>query len=225
MVIKEDAMMIVDNENMFAAKGEEYHEILRTSIVKTSSIKDRCEVFNILSSLSLTPGYKLGLRLAQEIGSAYYSKFYVYGENTEEDTDIMKYLYACPTEMGAWQVYLLLTSSTVMPIFWHGGYIRRKFIFNELDIKDVEAFEGKDISGLLNQNILQPSVEIRKIFKENENQDNGGKYEADIYCCYWNGWEGLVREHAKIIINNNRVVRYAIVGKFVIYEYDCGIFF
>jgi len=31
--------------------------------------------------------------------------------------------------------------------------------------------------------------------------DNDTKeYKADVYCCYWNNWEGLVRDHVVIVI-------------------------
>lgn len=143
------------------------------------------------------------------------SNYYVY-DNNNEDKDLLKYLHVDETPMGAWQVYLLMTSPTQLPTFWHGGYIERKFILRRDDLYDIKPLQNYELSDLLKQDILNPSVEVEK---------DSDLMTAQIHCCYWNEWKGLVREHVEIQMQNGKVTSYEEKDKFVIYKYDCGILF
>jgi hypothetical protein len=118
--------------------------------------------------------------------------------------------------MGAWQVYLLMTSPTLLPTFWHGGYIERRFILKEKDLYEIEPLQCFALSDLTKQGFLYPSVEI---------DDNAGTRTAHIHSCYWNDWKGIVREHFEIKMCNGKVTSYEEKDTFVIYKYDCGILF
>ena len=195
---------LVDRLNDFSLSGIDIHDIIRNSIVKTIGIKDKGELFNRAKALSLKSGYRLGLHLADngthEIGDESY--FYIFDDHgiehkifqsriDPEDVDT-SLINVMPTAMGAWQLYLLITSPTIMPVFWHGGYIVRKFIFSVDDLKSIEPIEHLDFSTLNHDGLLLPDV----IMSED------GK-EADVYCCYWNDWKGLVREHMRIRFNSD----------------------
>lgn len=143
--------------------------------------------------------------------------FYVYGNGLSEDKDILKYLRVKPTAMAAWQVYLLMTSNTVMPVFWHGGYIVRTFIFKEDDLNSIKQMKILDLSDLCKGNRLLPTVSIQT--------EGANRIIADIYCCYWNNWKGLVREHSRVVIEDSEVESYDVVDEFVYYKYDCGLRF
>lgn len=54
--------------------------------------------------------------------------------------------------------------------------------------------------------------------------DKDGK-NADVYCCYWNDWEGLVREHVKIKFNPDGTASAGFPDHFTFYKYDCGVLF
>lgn len=209
----------IESSNIYSDKGIEFHHVLASSVVKTVDVKHKAEVFYRLNSLKLEDGYKLGLRLANsntdDIGDE--SNFYVYGNGITEDKDILKYLRVKPTAMSAWQVYLLMTSKTVMPVFWHGGYIVRSFIFKSEDLKGIKPLKFLDFSNLIHENRILPSIEIKAI--------DADKYIADIHCCYWNDWKGLVREHTRVVFDSDRVSSFEQVGEFVYYKYDCGILF
>lgn len=215
---------LVDRLNDFSLSGIEIHDIILNSIVKTTGIKDKGELFNRAKALSLKPGYWLGLHLAndetQAIGDESY--FFIFdGHGTEHkifrskldsdnvDTSLISVM---PTAMGAWQLYLLITSPTVMPVFWHGGYIVRKFIFSVEDLKLIEPIEHLDFSTLNHDGLLLPIV-IMSV---------DGK-EADVYCCYWNDWKGLVREHMRIRFNADGTASILSEDEFTFFKYDCGI--
>jgi len=205
----------IDAGNIFAAKAKDYHWRLK---VNQDSLKKKGDdaVFYDLDALSLENGYHMGLRIAEQKGMGDESNFYVYGQNDEEDRDLLKYIRVDGTPMGAWQVYLLMTSPTLLPTFWHGGYIERKFILQEKDLYDIEPLKCYALTDLTKGDMLYPSVETKH---------NSDALVADIYCCYWNEWEGLVREHVEAQICNGKVISYGEKGKFVIYKYHCSIYF
>lgn len=210
----------IDNGNIFSAKAKEYHWRIKVNLDSLKMKGDDAALWD-LDALSLSEGYHLGLRIAEQQGMGDESNFYVYDKNGEEDKDLLKYIHVDETSMGAWQVYLLMTSPTLLPTFWHGGYIERKFVLYNNSVYDdsvfaIEPLSTYDLSCLIKQDLLYPSVQIEK-------SSNGIK--ANIYCCYWNEWEGLVREHVEIQIHNGKVISYEEKDKFVIYKYDCGILF
>lgn len=206
----------LDSTNVFGENGKEFHNIVTTSVIRTTDIKNKNEVFTRLTSLDLIPGYHLGLRLAEHVGSGDESNFFVFDENGKEDTNITEFITASPSAMSAWQIYLLMTSPTIMPVFWHGGYILRKFIFNEKDLNEITQLRNLDLSLLDKQNLLFPSV-------KKEIDQITGKVTAHVFCCYWNEWKGLVREHATVVFNGNKIEAFDKKDENVFYPYDCGI--
>lgn len=210
-----DLMKYIGNGNIFASKAKDYHWRIKTNL---DSLKKKGDdaVFYDLNALSLDKGYHMGLRTAEEDGLGDESNFYVYDKDNIEDKEIQKYIHADETAMGAWQVYLLMTSPTLLPTFWHGGYIRRKFILEERDLYDIEPLSTSDLSTLVAQNMLYPSVEIKR---------DGDIVTANVFCCYWSEWGGLIRDHIEMQIQNGKVTSYEDKGNFVIYKYDCGILF
>ena len=71
--------------------------------------------------------------------------------------------------------------------------------------------------------MLRQSVRVHE-----KTEDLGAKgYDdiADIYCCYWNDWKGLVREHIQIVFSKGHIISYEVKDSLVLYEYDCKIMF
>lgn len=205
----------IDEGNIFSAKAKDYHWRIKTNL---DSLKKKGDdaVFYDLDALSLEDGYHIGLRTAEQQGMGDESNFYVYGKDNDEDKDLLKYIHLDETPMGAWQIYLLMTSPTLLPTFWHGGYIERKFILQEKDLYEIEVLSCYALSDLTARNMLYPDVEVKR---------NGDILTASVYCCYWNEWEGLVREHVEIQVCNGKVTSYEEKGKFIIFKYHCGIYF
>lgn len=207
---------LIDVINDFSISGNDIHSVITESIVKTEGLKDKGELFSHAKALRPISGWKLGLKLADEdtddIGDE--SSFYLYNDNGQERSIEERGILVQPTAMGAWQYYLLMTSSTIMPVFWHGGYSVRKFIFSTEDLKSIEPIENLDFSILNRDGILLP----KSVMAED------GK-SADVYCSYWNDWKGLVREHVRITFNADGTATYGKPEEFVYYKYDCGICF
>lgn len=102
---------------------------------------------------------------------------------------------------------------TVLPTFWHGGYIRRTYIFSHKDLEEIDELRRNGKAPLFGiKDIVSPKVKIRGS-------------EGTIECCYWNDWEGLVRETLKVTYANNSVIYITQTKAEVLYEYDCGICF
>ena len=81
--------------------------------------------------------------------------------------------------MSIWELYLLLKSPSVMPTYWHGGYIRRKYIFSKSDVESIEALRGKDICMLFSDKKLLPCVTI-----ENKDFDTVDFVEKEYHAVY-----------------------------------------
>lgn len=208
-------LSFIGNSNIYAETGVEFHRLLLTSVLRTTELKDKGEVFGKLSSLGLVDGKKLGLRLAEDFDDE--SNFYIYDNGENVDKDVIKHLIAMPTAMSAWQVYLLMTSPTVMPALGHGCYIKRDYIFNENDIKYIGQLKDLDLSAIKELGLLLPKV----VLEETDSED---KCIAHVYCSYWNDWKGLVQEHSKVIINSGKVELCEKLNEFVCYSYDCGVY-
>lgn len=214
-VTAKEFLRYIDDGNIFSAKAKDYHWRIKTNL---DSLKKKGDdaVFYDLDALSLAKGYYIGVRIAEQRGIGDESYYYVYDKNDKEDKDLLKYLHVDETPMGAWQIYLLMTSPTLLPTFWHGGYIERRFILQPKDLYEIEAICCCDLSDLVKQEMLYPSVAMKR---------NAGLVIAFVSCCYWNEWKGLVREQVEIRIQDGRVISYDNKGDFNIYKYHCGIYF
>lgn len=98
----------------------------------------------------LSPGYKLGLKIAEPgdyLGDN--SFFYIYeGNRNCKDWNVFDHLLVEKSEVGAWQAYLMYTSPRIMPAYWHGLYENSKFIFIEDDLRDVPILKNRDFTFL-----------------------------------------------------------------------------
>ena len=192
----------------------------RIEIVHDSRQEKMDSLFSVLDCLSLRPGYRLGLKLAGKVGIGDESWFYTYqGEDPIEtlgcrvpkSSILFQNIIVEQSVMGAWQAYLLYISPTILPTFWHGEYIRRKFFFDRENYKGVMSswdMEDGNVDIKLSQ-IPQPTVEM-------------GEGKAVVSCPYWNDWHGLVLETVDVEFKSDGTVALTSHSK-VLYEYDCGI--
>lgn len=201
--------------NEYGRIGQEFHDYLE-SIQTTNRPKSTYnqEVSKILTGLDFDGDLKM--HFAEMRGSGDESWFYVGidTENTYANRDtLFNHIKAAPSKFNAWCVYLLMTSTTKLPTFWHGGYISREFIFANSDLKQIRALQNCDTSVILCKTSIIPDVQL-----------TGN--EAIVTCCYWNDWKGLVKETAKITFSrNNAIEMYSVINADVLYKYDCGILF
>lgn len=188
-------------------------------------IEDISSVFDVLDNLSLQHGVGLGVLLAYNDWDHGVSHAYTYNLNKGAKEQLKKtdsqpqngyhgydFVFdvrlesSCievePTEMGAWQFFLLNHSYSMMPAIGHGYYFRNTYIFKLSDLlsakPDLFGFpEGEHSDPLAKfdfstcKDILLPTVERRDSL-------------FDVTCCYWNDWEGLVRQQTTYSLSDNR---------------------
>lgn len=209
--------------NELSKIGMSFHSVLNKA-VKDHSSKD---VFRFLDKLSFNnklPNKDSEIKLhvaSNDVNSMGDESYFYIGDESNIDNKLHKKLYADPSVEAAWQIYLLFTSSTVMPVFWHGGYIVRDYIFDEATINNIEAgFDGEkplecfDLRELSKANLLLPEVLM-----------SADGRTADVYCTYWNDWGGLMRDHVQILFLKNGKVKLTQIEPLKLFEYDCGILF
>ena len=209
--------------NELSKIGMSFHSVLNKA-VKDHSSKD---VFRFLDKLSFNnklPNKDSEIKLhvaSHDVNSMGDESYFYIGDEPNIDNELHKKLYADPSVDAAWQIYLLFTSSTVMPVFWHGGYIVREYIFDEATINSIEAgFDGEkplecfDLRGLSKANLLLPEVLM-----------SADGRTADVYCTYWNDWGGLMRDHVQILFRKNGKAKLTQIEPLILFEYDCGILF
>lgn len=206
----------IDESNIFASKAKAYRYRLKSKL-NTIIDLDTEAIFYDLDALSLDNGCFIQLKTARQYGKGSQSKFYVYDyhKTVEGDKDILKYITVSPTEMGAWQVYLLINSPTQLPTWGHDNYIVRNLIMDKNDLYKIGVLKYYELSELAQKEMLYPSVEVVK---------KGDLLIANIYCCYWNDWKGLIREHVEIKIKNGKVTSFQKIDDFVIFAFHCGIY-
>ena len=196
--------------NELSMFGLSFHELL-DKIVEEGYPES---VLSYLDKLSLKDGI-LRLHVASEkthdIGDESY--FYI-GKEDNPDYKIHEHLKAEASIEAAWQIYLLHHATTVMPVFWHGGYILRNYIFDEATLNGYIPLECYDISGLSRENLLLPEVTMSPDGRT-----------VDVYCSYWNDWKGLVRDHLQITFLKNGKVKLTEIEPLCLFEYNCGICF
>lgn len=169
-----------------------------------------------LYSMAATKPYHIGTISPKMIGMGDHTGFMLYWENEIDEEALFRYIRLEMSEQGVWQLYLLKTTPCVMPAYWHGEYMKRKFIFDKYDLYGIEALNDYDLTDLIACPVVWPSVSLEHLAKDS--------VVAHVFCCYWNDWKGLIREHVKMTLKNGRVEEYEIMEDLVIYKYHCGIF-
>lgn len=217
-----ELLTILNSTNEYGLLGAEFHHLLTNANSDKVNSEIHNKVSNLLNRLEIQG--ELQIRFAKHEGTGDSSWFYC-KEDAEDGIKnrfnannlLFKRIKSDCTALSAWQIYLLYTAPTILPLFWHGGYERRKYIFCNEDFKNVRLFHGDklfwntDVSDILDQYDLCPKVEI--------NDDI-----AIITACYWNNWKGLVKETVtiKFMKGNNFSINEDVKSE-VIYSYECGI--
>lgn len=213
--------------NDFSLSGIDIQEAIVNCFAKNNRMNGIGELFHRAQFLSLKPGYGLRAHVAGDIshGKLFESYFYIYDSNENEynifhsniilhDFDI-SLINVAPTAMGAWQLYLFVTSPAIIPesyyshpIFHSTNYAARTFIFSPKDLETIKSIQNLDFTTLDHDGLLLPNVVMSKDGKT-----------ADVHCCYWNDWEGLIREHVQITFLPNGSAFFGQPDQFTFYHY------
>lgn len=215
---------ILNSTNEYGLVGAEFHHFLRNIDSKNIATEIQDKECNLLNKLEFQGALQIRFTQDEDFGISSWFYFEEDGEEAENmsyktNLSLFRRIKAECTPMGAWQIYLLHTADTILPLFWHAGYNRRKYIFSNDDLKNIRGFHGNkqfknvDVSGIIEQYELLPKVEI------SENN-------AVVTSCFWNDWKGLVRETITInFLSDKMVCINEGVKTEVLYSYDCGIIF
>lgn len=219
--------------NEIINKGYDYIKVIED----ISNGAEQSLLFKVLDAISLEPNFHLGLRLAEDNSFGDKSWFYcyegdidTYKRNNTNPEDPEEVFFSCydrsevfkifdhllveSSEMGAWQAYLLSVAMTMLPTTWHGAYFDRKYIFQTVDLWN----HGQKISLFGPRFEQNEDYEVApQVIKINDN--------TAISACYWNDWEGLVREKISLSMLDGKVHFKYPFDKEVLYKYKCGIKF
>ena len=173
-----------------------------------------------LSEINVADDYTLNVGLCKTpqdgeyfIGSDSY--LYVADKEGEQERDIFKYLKVTNSSQGAWQAFVLHELWHILPHYWHGLYYYRHFILDTQDLQNFHSLESRRSINML--------IDASKYDFQLKITHNGNEYFVSY--CYWNDWEGLVREVVGITIIGGKVTGINNMSKKVEYQYDCGIVF
>ncbi len=223
--VKRNAVALLnrlDESNLFAMLAHDFHKYAQEVKGSDFNFAYNHDLSHFLPHLKFDG--EVNVYLAQEIGSGDTSCFYV-GEGPKSEryqfSTSEKEFHAVKgkiSEAAAWEFVLLLSTPGVMPVFWHGGYDRREYIYCPEDLDRIVVindekplFRAHDISNLKTTGIL-PSVKI------------DGNI-ADVTFCYWNDWEGLIRNTIRVKWDGERIASAEFMTKEVLYKYKCDLLF
>ena len=208
---------LIKDSNEYGWIGCAFHRYLKSLHEETMPPDGyNHDVLSILDELTFNGILKI--YFAQHVSIGDNSWFYIdtgHSKRTLKKRLLIEKVGATCSKMSAWQIYLLTTASTVLPAFWHGNYRNRQYVFSKSDISNLlgyyreNIFSKVDVSNIADD--ILPRVELIGNM-------------AKVRCCYWNDWEGLVRETVSINFNDRKNIRInEEIESEVLYEYNCGI--
>ena len=168
------------------------------------------------SEISVEEGCRFDVAMPSLEGHGDITHIKIVDAEGNETEDLVEHIKVNATEMGAWQLFLLENYLTVLPTVWHGGYNRCEYIFKESDVDDIIPLKYHDLTALIKQEKLLPSVEVSK--------EDDGSCVAIVDCSYWNNWKGLAREHVTYKIIDGCVVSKT-RDEEILFRFHCGMWF
>ena len=193
---------------------------LGKNIVELVNSKQYDKLISVLGDIRISDGCSLKFKICEEpygdvMGDS--SFLYVLNKDGEKDKDIFQYIEVSNTYRAAWQVFILYKLWHLLPMFWHGNYERRTMVFTSSDLSEEITLLNKA------SDMRNVTLDVSKYNLRPQLSQKGNEYF--VSCCYWNNWEGLVREVVGIVVENNKVTEIVEVDKCVEHPYDCGIRF
>lgn len=205
----------VARQNNSSALTKDFVEVA-SKLINVALQQKYSSIISCIDKISVPSNFKLDVEECKNIGMGDNSNVVIRHEGGI-DGNIWPYLSVQQNNMGAWQAYLLHSLWHVLPLFWHGGYDRRHYIFSSEDLykiqfeQEVHSRELKAIFAIENFDVV-PNIAV------NENK-------FYVSCCFWSDWGGLIRETIEITFENNRVTNILHLKYDTIFGYECGIMY
>lgn len=212
-LLKED-----DGRNDLEVEGNLFQRILKYKLFE-SHLDYSQFVFALFPEIETVKDWHISVKMCSVRNDTVGDESCFYLANSKDgmtEFKIWKYIVMPKSKRAIWELYLLMKAESLLPSWWHGTYLRRTFIFGANDFSKIPILRDRDMSALIERGYTHPSVAIEEC--------EGGFY-AHVYCCYWNEWKGLVREHVVMRVQEDRVVEYDNEEDFVIFPYHCGVFY
>ena len=176
------------------------------------------DILTVLDKIHLDEGFSMAVRECSREGMGGRSEILILDSlgNVATDSEqpgFIDYFYVEKSNMGAWQIFLLIRLWHYLPLFWHANYARREYVYEraQLEGKRSDSFGGKLIGFDINNYHVFPRVERR----------------VDSYrvrACYWTDFGGLIKEYAYVDFNKDKV-KILDVPKAdrTLFEHRCGV--
>ena len=218
---KEVLAQIESNDtNEFGINGIEFlHYLNRDNLIEDKDYRDDFNIYLHLLHFENAINVHIAFEKLDDCGdeSWFFDVSDINGD-FRQDNYLETHVNASKSPLAAWQIYLLMASSHVLPYYWHGEYNQRQYIFSISDLARIRDFHGNflfendDLSIITDAyNDILPSVK--------EKGDN-----MLVSCCYWNLWRGLIRETVNIQFSENQRIKVLERSSQTYYQYDCQIY-
>jgi hypothetical protein len=160
--------------------------------------------------LRIAEGAKLKVHKCQPLGKGDNSALYVELPDGTESFDVFSHISFDNSIAGAWAAYLLYCLPSYLPKFWHANYDKRRYFYTNEEVKSIQTMR-KSMDWSNHSFDVTPAV----------------YYDREkflVSACYWNDWQGLVRETVRIVMTDGKATCES-VDQQVLYSYDCKILF
>ena len=230
-----DLLASNDGFNPLANQGRQFQNLLKTGVFNCDNIEYTNILQEFLPEIQTERNWLLYMHIPSEEwfgGLGDQSRFFIADSKASSTNfdfneqrimfegfmnfDIYEHIEIIKSEESIWQLYLLMNANSVLSFFWHGGYSQRTYIWSNSDFDNIEVLKNHDISSIVEKDFIKPTIEIKNTIEG---------FIAHVHCCYWNNWEGLVRDHVTMKVAKGRVTEYKNGENFIIYPYHCGIFY
>ena len=199
-------------------------------------------VFKVLKKIYLHPDYTLddfgGLKLfARHRSTPCYKEYekkmldYFKGELCRplvKDEAHLRPPYIGPHQVlvvemnpqSLWQAFLLFNTSHFIGLRQSEHFEKWNIVFSEKDV------ESDLVDETLDYEMIKNLISLPKFIKDDQLDDCDEDEINYLEYCYWNDWEGLVKERVKILYEHfNKVAKFETVSSQVLYEYNCRVLF
>ena len=175
-------------------------------------------VLSVLDRAVLPDGHSFGIRICDmESGSlGDWSRPFIRTPDGKRSESIFDFLCFEDSCEGAWHAFLLHQMWHYLPLWWHGNYDKRRYLYSPEDspvFKDPLPYFGKKV--------VMISPDISRFDLSPEIRTLEGKYY--VSSCFWTNFGGLIREYVVFTLSAGRMEGFYAFDKKTLVEYDCGI--
>lgn len=190
--------------------------MIAQTIVSKIEKKDYDLMMKYLDKVILPKGVSFFVEECDQTRRDDYSKLIIETAGGTRDLDIWNYLKVENSTHGAWQAYFLYKVWHILPLWGHGNYACRTYLYSESDCDNIYPFRTEhsfSIRQTAKSLFIKPDV-VKGV---------NGKYY--VSCCYWSDFSGLKQEIVEVNISPDNKTSFKDIAEKTLHKYDCEIFF